>query len=192
MDAAYPFEEWFHYAGTYDGTTDEYAMYYNGQEIIRDFSNLIPGIPPGDWGGQEASGDWFAAGFGAVYDNFGSRRLDGLMDELYVFSRALTAEEVLALFEIPPPGDNADFNGDGTVDGDDFLIWQNGFGSPGDPSMGDANGDGNVDGDDFLIWQEQFGGPPPGGAAGAVPEPSTLSLLALAGLALAALRKRFV
>ena len=78
----------------------------------------------------------------------------------------------------------ADFDGDGDVDGDDFLIWQSGFGCIGDCTTqdGDADGDHDVDGDDFLIWQTEFSG----GAdlnAGAVPEPSTalLALLLLSG-----------
>jgi hypothetical protein len=52
----------------------------------------------------------------------------------------------------------ADFDGDGDVDGDDFLIWQSGFGNPEADhwSEGDADFDGDVDGDDFLIWQNQF------------------------------------
>ena len=46
----------------------------------------------------------------------------------------------------------ADFNEDGSVDGDDFLIWQGGFNQfpDGDATkmQGDANIDGYVDGDD--------------------------------------------
>ncbi len=55
-----------------------------------------------------------------------------------------------------PPGD---FNGDGHVDGTDFLIWQRGY-APGvtgkTKSQGDANGDGVVDGMDFLLWQVDY------------------------------------
>jgi ABC-type proline/glycine betaine transport system permease subunit len=55
-----------------------------------------------------------------------------------------------------------DFNGDGKVDGVDFLIWQAHY--PGNPGIayqcdqGDANGDGKVDGVDFLIWQANYHG----------------------------------
>ncbi len=54
---------------------------------------------------------------------------------------------------------SADFDENGSVDGDDFLIWQAGFGTSGTgtSNMGDANGDFDIDGDDFLIWQAQFG-----------------------------------
>ncbi|MBN1854251.1 MAG: hypothetical protein JW829_16095, partial [Pirellulales bacterium] len=45
-----------------------------------------------------------------------------------------------------PGGDNADFNGDKIVDGNDFLIWQIGLGLTGQTNNdnGDANGDGTV------------------------------------------------
>ncbi len=51
----------------------------------------------------------------------------------------------------------ANFNGDSIVDGDDFLVWQQNNGSPGDATMGDANGDGTVDDADLAIWNTQFG-----------------------------------
>ncbi len=54
---------------------------------------------------------------------------------------------------------SADFDEDQDVDGDDFLVWQNGFGTMNVAThmQGDANADGDVDGDDFLIWQSQYG-----------------------------------
>jgi hypothetical protein len=53
-----------------------------------------------------------------------------------------------------------DFNGDGKVDGVDFLIWQAHYptASGATPDIGDANGDGKVDGTDFLIWQANYHG----------------------------------
>lgn len=78
----------------------------------------------------------------------------------------------------------SDFDGNGTVDGDDLAILQEGFGSA-NPTLatGDGNGDGVVDGDDFLRWQREAAiAESPAGATG-VPEPSSLTLLALATLA---------
>jgi hypothetical protein len=71
-----------------------------------------------------------------------------------------------------------DFDADGDVDGDDFLIWQARFGGPG--PQGDADQDGDVDGDDFLIWQNQFGSGA-GAASGpsAIPEPATFAIVML-------------
>jgi hypothetical protein len=78
-----------------------------------------------------------------------------------------------------PGEDDADFDGDGDVDGADFLTWQRGLGA-GDQPAGDANGDDVVDGDDLDIWRTQFGPGAATPAAGAVPEPSTWALAALA------------
>ena len=74
----------------------------------------------------------------------------------------------------------SDFDMDGDVDGDDFLVWQAGFGVN---ATGDADGDGDTDGDDFLVWQSEFGS---GGAASraAVPEPSAI-LVCLIGAVVA-------
>ncbi|MBN1855010.1 MAG: discoidin domain-containing protein [Pirellulales bacterium] len=87
------------------------------------------------------------------------------------------------LIEYVTGGENADFNGDGDVDGADFLAWQRGFGITGTATLadGDANGDANVNGADLAVWKSQFG---TGGAAGvlagaAVPEPGTMGLLGL-------------
>jgi hypothetical protein len=90
------------------------------------------------------------------------------------------------------PSNNADFNGNGVVDGADFLVWQRGFGLAGQPnkSTGDANGDGNVNAADLTIWKTQFGTNP--GAAVAVasiPEPAA-GALAVGALAAVVLRRR--
>lgn len=87
-------------------------------------------------------------------------------------------------FEITVPALTGDGNGDGWVDGLDYLIWAANFGEdPSDPSGdagGDYNNDGKTDGLDYLDWAANFGTH----ASTAVPEPGTF---ALAGLALAGL-----
>lgn len=57
-----------------------------------------------------------------------------------------------------PGTTNGDFNGDASVDGADFLIWQRGFGLTGqtDKSTGDANADGNVDAADLAEWKKGY------------------------------------
>jgi hypothetical protein len=90
---------------------------------------------------------------------------------------------------VVPPTDNADFDGNGLVDGRDFLIWQRGLGTPGALlADGDANGDHAVDSLDLGIWKTQYG---TGGLAAiaAVPEPTTVILFACASLALVTRRR---
>ncbi|HDZ21816.1 hypothetical protein LCGC14_0368990 [marine sediment metagenome] len=78
-----------------------------------------------------------------------------------------------------------DFNLDGFVDGTDLALMKTAFGQPG---MGYADGNANpdlfVDGTDLAILKTNFGFI----ADPAVPEPVTIGLLALGGLAL--LRRR--
>jgi hypothetical protein len=82
---------------------------------------------------------------------------------------------------------DADFDNDGEVDGEDFLIWQRNVGVGSTHEMGDANGDSMVNGEDLAVWEGQYGSV--GGLSGLVvstPEPSSgvLSGLALLGVAL--------
>jgi hypothetical protein len=62
-----------------------------------------------------------------------------------------------------PEPDSADFDGDGDVDGRDFLLWQRGFGTTTNAEKidGDADNDGDVNGDDLVIWQDQYATVPP-------------------------------
>ncbi len=73
---------------------------------------------------------------------------------------------------------DADFDGDGDVDGRDFLTWQRNFGAIGQTnnSLGDANGDGTVNSLDLAEWQTQYGQPPLSHVT-SIPEPATCVLL---------------
>lgn len=85
---------------------------------------------------------------------------------------------------------NGDFDGDGDVDGKDFLTWQRGLGLTGQPdaTTGDADDDGDVDPADLASWKLHFGpGPTP---VSAVPEPASLGLLLAGSMALATVRRR--
>ena len=81
---------------------------------------------------------------------------------------------LLTLTYTPPP--NADFDGDGTVDGHDLEVWKTHFGAQEvDRAHGDADDDGDVDGADFLVWQRMLSAGAPTMPA---PEPTSAALMA--------------
>jgi hypothetical protein len=83
-----------------------------------------------------------------------------------------------------------DFDYDGVVDGDDFLVWQRQLGSTTELAA-DGNDDGVVDQADLAVWKSHFGQGSGSAVASnaAVPEPAALGMAVL-GLAAIAARKR--
>ncbi len=89
----------------------------------------------------------------------------GYGDEGFLGNHDENATYVLEL-SIGNPVANGDFDGDGDVDGRDFLLWQRG-GSPSSFSAGD-----------LALWRNEYGGTLVGVTA--VPEPGTLGLVVAA------------
>jgi hypothetical protein len=87
------------------------------------------------------------------------------------------------------PGDPGDFNGDDSVDGADFLIWQRNLGAPDETSL-NGNGDNmnGVDAGDLTLWKNNFASATP--SITGVPEPQSLALLIGAIGVLARRRRR--
>lgn len=113
-------------------------------------------------------------------------------DSISLFTNDPFGDKMVAFTLGSAPVEDADFNGDGVVDGSDFLVWQRGFGVGDSKLTGDADGDGVVNEDDLAIWKAQFG-PAAVPATAAVPEPATLAMGMLGALACAAAsRRRFV
>jgi hypothetical protein len=86
-----------------------------------------------------------------------------------------------------------DYNGDGTVDAADYVVWGKTFGSA-DDLRADGNGNLVIDSGDYDVWRAAFGasydfGSATGVAGAAVAEP-TSSLLLLAGCVLTGSRRR--
>jgi hypothetical protein len=80
----------------------------------------------------------------------------------------------VSVTSVAAPGD---YNGDGKVGPEDYVVWQTMFGSS---SMlaADGNGNGSVDAADYTVWRDHLGA---GSGAGvsAVGEPSSVALLVL-------------
>lgn len=85
-----------------------------------------------------------------------------------------------------------DANGDGYVDGVDYVAWASHFKASGSLAEGDFNGDGFVDGIDYIAWASNFhnGFERNLAAAMPVPEPGTFVLALVAALGLIGMRRR--
>lgn len=86
-----------------------------------------------------------------------------------------------------------DYNGNGTVDAADYVVWRNTAGQTGTGLPADGNGNNSVDAGDYNVWRARFGQTASGAgtAAAAIPEPSAgIMLLVVSGLVWAAVRHR--
>lgn len=112
---------------------------------------------------------------------------------LAVFDNAGVGPNFVASFELtrscPLAGD---YDCSGAVDGDDYSLWSQAFGSPG-PHAADGNGDGAVDAADYVVWRANLAA----GAATAqnlvlpaLPEPSFRLLALFPPFALGITRRR--
>ena len=136
-----------------------------------------------DWLTQDPNRDWIdkLMLYHSGDDEYGIFNPDGSLRQAYYAIKDFIEAQT------PGPGDA---DGDGLVDSADLAIWQQHY----DPlglndntfSMGDWNDDGLIDSTDLAIWQQHYA---PLGGTGAVPEPTTLSLLSLSTLLLAARRR---
>jgi beta-glucanase (GH16 family) len=87
---------------------------------------------------------------------------------------------------------DADANADGSVNGLDFLAWQQGLGRDDATSVadGDFNYDGLVDHSDLNVWDTQYGGVPVTSSSFSVPEPTCLAFLVVATVVFVSLRSK--
>lgn len=118
--------------------------------------------------------------------NFGQAEIEAMV----AFLNTLTDTAFLtdSKFSDPFAELPGDYDGDGTVGTEDYVVWKANFG---DTSLltADGNGDGRVDSSDYTLWRDNLGGSwldlAYGGGSGAlatgVPEPAGLLLILLGG-----------
>jgi fibronectin-binding autotransporter adhesin len=117
-------------------------------------------------------------GSGSVINSSFIRLSVSGFDEGDQFTLQRMGSELRLSFLPADPFFEADFDGDGDVDGDDLDQWQGDFGVN---NLSDADADGDSDGVDFLAWQRQVGsGAPLEANATGVPEPAAFMLACLA------------
>ncbi|MFZ2146393.1 MAG: LamG-like jellyroll fold domain-containing protein [Sedimentisphaerales bacterium] len=85
---AVTWDEWLHFAGTYDKATGKAALCING-ELVSEVDVASPADIAGDWG--------LGARVGYNIDN--ARPFTGLMDEFRMFKRALSQDEVKKIMQ---------------------------------------------------------------------------------------------
>jgi len=81
-------DEWLHFAGTYDKATGKAALYING-ELIEEVDVTSPADIAGDWD--------LGARVGLTIDD--GRPFTGLMDEFRMYKRALSQDEILTIMQ---------------------------------------------------------------------------------------------
>ncbi len=164
-----------------DGQWHHIVASRNGNNID-DVIVVIDGVNFGSETWSDSTDTWGTTGTNAQIatrtagDGGGSKHaLNGSTDEVAIWlGRQLTVEESIALYNAAVTADvTGDFTGDGDVDGDDFLEWQRSDGTPGGLSD----------------WQGAYP-TAAASAAASVPEPATLTLMALFGVSLATMRRR--
>jgi formylglycine-generating enzyme required for sulfatase activity len=75
----------------------------------------------------------------------------------------------------------SDYNGNGTVDAADYVVWRKTLGDTGSGLPADGNGNDEIDTGDYDVWRADFG---QSTAGDGIPEPTSWLLVALAGVAI--------
>jgi hypothetical protein len=96
--------------------------------------------------------------------------------------------EILRAVQNGPAGVAGDYNGNGTVDAADYVLWRNGG-----PLQNEIHNSGTVGQEDYTEWRSRFGNTSGAGSgvnAGQVPEPASAALVLVAMFSLTGFRRR--
>jgi CHRD domain len=179
------------------------------QDPTTDPSNsILPDFPLGDFSGTYdrtinlAIESSYNPDFVSTYGGTGFDRVSNSLNELVAglngreaylnISTTVFPNGEIRGFLVYLPGD---YNNDGIVDLTDYGLWRDTFGQTGEGLDADGNNSSDIDAADYTIWRDNLGrnrlDPMPGSSRGAaVPEPTTLALLAPAGAAGLLIRRR--
>ncbi len=147
-------ERWYHIAGTYDSDSGLVEMYIDGEPESENGDVLDAGgaVWEPEWGGLVSPGS-------PLQLKYGPEAYNGAIDEVAIFSRALSGDEIKELMLGFPwqggGGDTGDYNGDGVLDAADADLQSAEMKKPEadqDLATFDHNDDKVVNVDDRLIW----------------------------------------
>jgi hypothetical protein len=175
------------------GETGFSVYHYNGERVYG--TVLGPVIPPSSVDGDlDGDGDADADDIDILCANMGGDPADYDMDGDGDVDEDDMTFHVENYLEYDSNGDGnpdgtgtfrGDFNTDGSVNGTDLSIMNGNFGSAVGFAGGNANCDSTVNGTDLSILAGVFGNV----ATAAIPEPLTMGLLSLGGIAMLRRRK---
>lgn len=140
------------------------------EEVIQFYNSGVQANPNLDLILKDPSGNPLRLGFGPTEVAAMVAYLNTLTDTEFLNDTKFSDPFVML------PGD---YNGDGTVDNDDYTTWKSNFGDT-NLLVADGNGDGKVDAADYTVWRNNLGatwqgltfGAGGGAIASGVPEPS--------------------
>lgn len=151
-DVSLPLDEWVHVVGVYE-PSQFMQLFVNG-ELVEESTSEIPSSI------YSSTADLW---IGQQFNTSSNFHLPGSIDEAALYNRALTAGEILEHYQAALTL-SGDFDGNGIVDGADFLEWQRGLGTL-------------YNAEDLQVWNSSYGVSAPGATASAiVPEPAAASL----------------
>jgi hypothetical protein len=176
-----PSDSWYHVAMTVNESTGTVRCYVNGQDIAgspKTFSGTLTDLPKDE---SYTQGEYYSRYRIGVHDplfDYQNDFFNGLLDDVRIYNQALTATQLTQIMNFQQPTSTlpsptasptssptpaplaGDANNDGKVDGIDYVIWLNNYGSTNSsgPSQGDFNADTKVDGIDYVIWLNAYTG----------------------------------
>jgi hypothetical protein len=174
-------DQWYHVAVTFNGTlsdTTNLKLYWTKLDPANTQAVEIGSGQMNGWLRQQDCD--FGLGNEMRDFNGNTEPYIGLIDEVRISDIPRAPSDFL----FGPNPANANFNGIGQVDGNDFLIWQQNVGKTGAAAtqpLGNANGDNAIDKTDLDIWKSHYGQ----ATIAAIPEPASAAL-AWCGAALVA------
>jgi hypothetical protein len=159
------------------------------------FADFPLGVSSGDYEGE------FNLGLASSYNPAFITESGGLVGDAYA-RLGVALIDGKAYFDIHttafPDGEirgflsyvEGDYNDDGTVGAEDYVLWRKTYHGSGEEQLADSNNDDFVDEADYTAWRQSFGNvgisysSGSGASVGsAIPEPRTLTMVALALLA---------
>lgn len=133
--------KWEHYALTLNRTTGK-------STIFRDGFPVATGAAPG-YAKDYPADPWSFGHPGDPAKHDGRDALSGLLDEIRIYNRILSPDEIVVLSGIATSGD---FDGNGILDASDIDALTRAVRSEQNPAEFDINTDGKVDQEDRRVW----------------------------------------